>query len=425
MSPILSPFLFTAQNFNARMSATMRKDYRFIKRKGRNIEVVFAILPDKHISTGTKDMLEAISFAENYLRTQGIYGDTIPLFKNYAKNFFLRTDEGSLRYRHQMFQRENREHWYIRHQQDTDVYVIPYFGEYRLDYITSAMIEKWMMGLKAEHKSAPMTGATKKKILYALREILDSAEREQYISVNPARHVMLPSQKTVNERRALTRYEQQILFPLDALKRVEVWGRYSYAGFFSVMYDTGFRPSEVAGLRVCDIYTTPQGMGVYTEHTICFEEGRAKDRVKTSGKGMESRVGLLSATTEKLIEMLIEKEHLKNEDYLFLVFYDKKESWISSATANKQLRSVCVKMGIDTSCVCQYSLRHTHATYLRGSMEEQALALSMGHSGGRVRNDYDHRTASILIAQLEKHRGDMFSHDAPEEDIKPLDKKMG
>ena len=403
----------------------MRKDYRFIKRKGRNIEVVFAILPDKHISTGTKDMLEAISFAENYLRTQGIYGDTIPLFKNYAKNFFLRTDEGSLRYRHQMFQRENREHWYIRHQQDTDVYVISYFGEYRLDYITSAMIEKWMMGLKAEHKSAPMTGATKKKILYALREILDSAEREQYISVNPARHVMLPSQKTVNERRALTRYEQQILFPSDALKRVEVWGKYSYAGFFSVMYDTGFRPSEVAGLRVCDIYTTPQGMGVYTEHTICFEEGRAKDRIKTSGKGMESRVGLLSATTEKLIEMLIGKEHLKNEDYLFLVFYDKKESWISSATANKQLRSVCVKMGIDTSCICQYSLRHTHATYLRGSMEEQALALSMGHSGGRVRNDYDHRTASILIAQLEKHRGDMFSHDAPEEDIKPLDEKMG
>lgn len=403
----------------------MRKDYRFIKRKGRNIEVVFAILPDKHISTGTKDMLEAISFAENYLRTQGIYGNTIPLFKNYAKNFFLRTDEGSLRYRHQMFQRENREHWYIRHQQDTDVYVIPYFGEYRLDYITSAMIEKWMMGLKAEHKSAPMTGATKKKILYALREILDSAEREQYISVNPARHVMLPSQKTVNERRALTRYEQQILFPSDALKRVEVWGKYSYAGFFSVMYDTGFRPSEVAGLRVCDIYTTPQGMGVYTEHTICFEEGRAKDRVKTSGKGMESRVGLLSATTEKLIEMLIEKEHLKNEDYLFLVSYAKKESWISSATANKQLRSVCVKMGIDTSRVCQYSLRHTHATYLRGSMEEQALALSMGHSGGRVRNDYDHRTASILIAQLEKHRGDMFSHDAPEEDIKPLDEKMG
>lgn len=368
-------------------------------------------------------MMEAVAFAENYLRTQGIYGDTIPLFKDYARNFFLKDGEGSLRYRHKMFEKENREHWYTRHQQDTDVYIIPYFGEYRLDYITSAMIEKWMMGLKAEHKSAPMTGATKKKILYALREILDSAEREQYISSNPSRHVMLPSQRTVNERRALTRYEQQILFPSDALKRIEVWQKTSYAAFFSVMYDTGFRPGEVAGLRVCDIYTTPQGMGVYTEHTICFEEGRAKDRVKTSGKGMESRVGLLSDTTGELVRTLIQKEHLKDEDYLFLVYYDKKESWISSATANKHLRSVCIRMGIDTDKVCQYSLRHTHATYLRGSMEEQALALSMGHSGGRVRNDYDHRTASILIAQLEKHRGAMFNGEDPEEDIKPFERK--
>lgn len=404
--------------------STMKKDYRFIRRTGRNIEVVFAILPDKHISTGTKDMLEAVAFAENYLRRQGIYGDGIPLLRDYAKNFFTKTDEGSIRYRHKMFGKENRENWYIRHQQDLEVYVIPYFGDYRLDYITSAIIEKWLIGLKPEHKKKPLTGNTKKKILYALREVLDSAVREQYISSNPSRTVMLPSQRVVNERRALTLYEQKTLFPSDPEKRIEVWEKYSYAAFFSVMYDTGFRPGEVAGLRVCDIYTTPQGMGAFTEHTICFEEWKVKDRVKTSGKGMESRVGLLSDVTGKLVEMLIEKEHLSNTDYLFLVNYKKKTSWISSATANKHLRSVCTKMGIDTDKVCQYSLRHTHATYLRGSMEEQALALSMGHSGGRVRDDYDHRTASILLAQLEKHRDDMFKSEDPTEDIKPFNKKV-
>ncbi len=57
-------------------------------------------------------------------------------------------------------------------------------------------------------------------------------------------------------------------------------------------------------------------------------------------------------------------------------------------------------------------------------MEEQAPALSMGHSGGRVRDDYDFRTASILLAQLEKHRDDMFKSKDPTEDIKPLDKKV-
>lgn len=58
-------------------------------------------------------------------------------------------------------------------------------------------------------------------------------------------------------------------------------------------------------------------------------------------------------------------------------------------------------------------------------MEEQALALSKGHSGRKVRDGYDHRTASILISQLEKHRGDMFTDKDEAEDIKPLDKKMG
>lgn len=403
----------------------MKKDYRFNVRTGRNIEVVFAFNPNKRVSSGTRDMAEAVKFAENYLRKQGIIGDVIPLFKDYAKDFFLRTDEGSLRYRHRMFDKENREHWYIRHQQDLEVYVVPEFGDLRLDYITSAMIENWLIKLKPAHGIKTLTGNTKKKILYALREVLDMAVKEQYITTNPSRTVMLPSQKIVNERRPFNYHEQRILFPPDKEQRIEVWEKLSYAGFFSVMYDTGFRPGEVAGLRVCDIYTTPQGMGVFTEHTICFEEGRSKDRVKTSGKGMENRVGLLSTVTGEIIMDLIEKQHLQNEDYLFLVDYREKTSWISSATANKKLRTTCCKMGISTDKICQYSLRHTHATYLRGGVEEQILALSMGHSGGRVRNDYDHRTASILIAQLEKHRDDMFNSEDPGEEIKPLEEKMG
>ena len=58
-------------------------------------------------------------------------------------------------------------------------------------------------------------------------------------------------------------------------------------------------------------------------------------------------------------------------------------------------------------------------------MDEATLALSMGHSGGRVRNDYDHRTASILLAQLEKSRDAIFSDDDKEEEIKPLKEKRG
>lgn len=43
----------------------------------------------------------------------------------------------------------------------------------------------------------------------------------------------------------------------------------------------------------------------------------------------------------------------------------------------------------------------------------------------RVRNDYDYRTASILIAQLEQERGKMFSEEAQDKGITPfLEKNM-
>ena len=86
------------------------------------------------------------------------------------------------------------------------------------------------------------------------------------------------------------------------------------------------------------------------------------------------------------------------------------------------MKGVLRKLGLDEAT--QYSFRHTFATFRRGNADEQALALAMGHSGGSVRNDYDHRTASVLINQLEKHRSELV----PEEnrlgmDVVPLKAK--
>lgn len=403
----------------------MKTNYRFIKRKNRNIEVVFNIAPDKHISTGTKDITEAVTFAENYLRRNGFCGDSSILLKDYAKDFFMKDDIGSLRYRHRMFEKENEEIWYKRRQSDLDAYIIPYFGNFRLDYITPPMIETWLIQLKPKKNIQKLCGNTKKKILYALREVLDSAVREQYIASNPSRNVMIPSQKVIYERRCLTAYEQKVLFPNSKEERIKVWENLTYAAYFSTMYDTGFRPGELAGLRVCDIYRTPQGVGVFTSHSINFIERKEKARVKTSGKGLESRVGLLTSVTEDLIMEIIKSKKLKDDDYLFLICYTRKNSWICNETANKILRRICLKHKIDIKGIYQYSLRHTYATYRRGNMDEATLALSMGHSGGRVRNDYDHRTASILLAQLEKSRDAIFSDDDKEEEIKPLKEKRG
>ena len=48
----------------------------------------------------------------------------------------------------------------------------------------------------------------------------------------------------------------------------------------------------------------------------------------------------------------------------------------------------------------------------------------MGNSGGNVRDDYDHRTASVLISQLEKHRSQLVPEEKNEDiAVSPLKAK--
>lgn len=398
--------------------------YRLIDRTktGRNIDVIFSYAPKKRISTGTKKMSEAILFAEKHLTALGQAPTVFPLFSEYAKDFFTRTDINSLHYRDISFKKEKRLMWYSKQQDILNQFVMPYFKDYPINAISTLLIEKWLISLKGS-RGQELAGGTKYKALCALKKVLDDAERDMYIQSNPAKLATVPSRKPVLERRPLTIYEQKALFPSTIEERIAVWSDLVYAAYFSVMYDTGFRPAEVAALKVEDVYRTgDKSLGVYTNHSICFETMQYQERVKTSGKGMESRVGLLTDITAELILKLIKDKDLKEGDFLFLVDHPHKDSWIKYVIANKKLRSVCTRLGLDSD-ISQYFLRHTYATYRRGNLDEVTLALSMGHSGGRVREDYDHRTASILLAQLEKEREKIFQGENKEEEIAPLNSK--
>lgn len=394
------------------------KPYRFICRADRNIQVVFKHLPGKLVSAGTRDISEAVRFAEDFLESNGMSNKKTPTLGEFAKDFFIRTDSLSIRAKQLAFGKTVGEKWYKDNQAYLDNFIIPTFGDYQINAITPLSIENWIVGIKQKSGKA-LSSDSKNKVLHALNLVLTEAIRLGYMTSNPLEISYKPKVVTENPRRALTLHEQRMLFPENKEQRKTVWKSTLWAAYFSIMYDTGFRPGEVAGLRVCDVYRTPGGMGVYTSHTIsCFEE-KAVERVKTSGKGMENRVGLLSDISEALVLELIKENDLKDEDWLFEITKRKDNTrFLYPRDANPHLKSVCKELGLDES-ITQYYIRHTYATYRRGRMDEATLALSMGHSNG-VRSDYDHRTASILLAQLEKARDDIFSDKDTDHGIEPL-----
>lgn len=398
---------------------SVKKPYRFVERSDRNIQVIFRHLPGKVFSTGTRDITEAVRFAEEFLETEGRSAMKTPLFSAFAKDFFIKDDSLSIKAKHKAFGKMRSNEWYRQQQSNVDRYLMPRFAKYPINSITSLIVEDWIAKLQKPDGSH-LASDSKSKIIITLKLIMDEAIRRGYISSNPIDHAYKPKVETENPRRALTLHEQRTLFPAAASDRVDIWDTLMWATYFSFLYDTGFRPSEIAGLRVCDVYKTPGGMGVYTTHTINAKERKPVERVKTTGKGMERRVGLLSDISEKLVLDLIDEEKLKDEDWLFLTSRADKEkpSFIYAHAANDHMREVCRKMELKED-LTQYSLRHTYATYRRGRMDETTLALSMGHSNG-VRDDYDHRTASILLAQLEKAREDIFRDKDDVTGIAPL-----
>ena len=383
----------------------MKKPYRFRKIKGRNISVEFDFAPGKRMSTGTTDMSEAVLFAENFLKKQGLLSisEKVPTLSVFAKDFFIRTDPQSIQALDKRYKRQKSDQSYLNNQSYLEYYILPTFGMYLVDAITSKMIEDWLPYLKSKKRpDQELADNSKNKVLNAFRILMDDVKRMGYRQDNPAAEVTMINEQG-KEREALPVEILKILFPPAPEERINVWGTLMWATYFSVFYDTGFRPGEIASLRVSDVYQTRQGLAVSTSHSVDYKTRKIKNRVKTTGKGYSQRVGLLYSDTAELLVRLVEKERLHDDDFLFRT---STGQLLRPETSNKHFQLTMRRLGFYKEGMVQYCLRHTYTTQRRGDMPDEILAISMGHT--KLREDYDHQKAVDLIRRLDAVRDEFF-----------------
>ena len=193
-----------------------------------------------------------------------------------------------------------------------------------------------------------------------------------------------------------------------------------WATYFSIAYDTGWRPGELAALRVCDVWQTARGLAVATEKSVNRLEGKVLERVKTTGHGYRQRVGLLDDTTATLLLRHIKDQDLSGDAMLFTAGR-RKDGLIMPETSNKHFKTILKKYDLYHEGLVQYCLRHSYTTERRGDMPDDLLAVSMGHT--KLRADYDHQKAADLIRRLDDRREDFFAnHNRLDTDngIRPL-----
>ncbi len=106
----------------------MKKAYRFRAPKGRNIEVMFAHTPGKWVSTGTKDMVEAVRLAERQVNSDLREKQPITL-RDFAKGFFTAADPQGWRARQEARNRNYAPSFYAGNQSRLDRYILPSFGD--------------------------------------------------------------------------------------------------------------------------------------------------------------------------------------------------------------------------------------------------------------------------------------------------------
>ena len=397
------------------------KPYKFRQSKGRAISVEFRAIPGKRISTGCYDMPSAVLWAEDYLRNNGIAGDGPPTMSELLGGFFMKDGPDSIRARNEAFGRNFDDAYYTQRQGILDNYILPYFGKYLVTSVSIISIEQFMMGLKSYRNGSKLANESKNRILSTLRIVMDEVKRKGYRVDNPADEVAMMT-KEGEERKPLPPYMLNILFPASPDERIRIWGGEMWAVYFSIFYDTGFRPGEIAALRVCDVYRTRNGLAISTRCSVDTRKRHVKERVKTTKKGYSERVGLLYWDTAELLVRYIEKQDLHGDD---LLFRGKNGNVLLAETSNKHFKSVMEKMGFWEEGMVQYCLRHSYETDRRGDIPDDVLAVSMGHT--RLLDSYDHQKSIDLIRRLEKARDEFFinrERQNAEPDVVPLEKAV-
>jgi integrase len=372
----------------------MKSKYRFTHRKNRFIQVSFAHLPGKWFSTGTHNQTEAVLWAERKIK-EDLKGAAVRkdyTLRDFSHGFFSE-DPHNWRKRQESRNRKFQGSFYEQHQGRLENYILPAFGDFLVTAINDVMIDDWFIELRKYKTNKPLADSSRNKILKCFRIIMEEARRQRIIDINPAVQVKLITERG-NSREPFTDIEIHKMFPKDEDTLLHYWGNRTWAAYFLVMRDTGFRPGEVAGLTTKTISFKLHG--VYTEQSIDFRSREIKNRIKTTNKGYNFKIGLLTNQTLEQLQLLIAEKKLGNDDLLFTI---NRGNAIIPDSANKHLRLTMERIGIKLNGRTQYSLRHSFETALAGNVEDKILLQLMAHT--KFRKEYDHRSPEDILLQLQ------------------------
>jgi len=238
----------------------------------------------------------------------------------------------------------------------------PTFGKRALARITAAEITEWL-GRLADREVAP---STRRRALAVLRGILAHAVADRRLRVNPAVGVKGPKGGVRREGIALTVEEvSRLLAELPEECRPPV----------ILMAITGIRVSEMCGLRVGDVYRSPQGYMLRLQRSI--------SQSSHDGKAYLGDLKSHRARSVPVPRLLVEwiSKRIENADAVAPLFTTKRgRAWTRGNFATRSgWTKARRRAGLPDVRI--HDLRHTAASAMLAAQPD-VLAVSrvLGHS---------------------------------------------
>jgi len=253
---------------------------------------------------------------------------------------------------------------YVRYKRNCSTHLYPNFGHIAIQDLTGTTVREWVKTLGCQRKTII-------NIMTPLKAIVRRALSDNYIKTNPLDQVEVDD--------ILKKEQKRSRFKMDPFDRDEVRAILEIAegqikNLYQFAFFTGLRPSELMGLRWCNvdwIHNT-----IYIEETIVDK--------KTKGPKTEAgfrRVMLLPPARQALDHQkpftLLEGQH---------VFHNPRtgKAWESS----QQLRRTAWMYLLKRAGVRYrnpYQTRHTYASMLISNGEEPMwVSQQMGHASLQV-----------------------------------------
>ena len=335
-------------------------------------------------SCKTSNQGKALKFAEDLydnLRFKKL--NNLPLqtktFKQIFEEWFKKADKS-----------EYRQAFYKSRAQ---LYLIPYFGNYKIDEITEAIIEDYWPWRKNYYKNNPdkkkgkvaenPSAQSLKMEKTVIREVLEYAYRRRYISFMPVVNFKL---KAATKRRGTFSKDEYIKLIKEliqwkklAKKEKDKYQREMIYNIVLFMANSGIRPNEVYKIKWSNLKDHIQD-GIHILYITIPADTKT---------GTRTVVGLPEVYS--CYKNIKEFSKYKADNDYFFSNYDGSPMKNWSKTYIKFLKEIGLYIDNDNEPRPPYSLRHYYATQrLLDEVSIYDLAKNMGTSVKQIEQHYGH-----------------------------------